>query len=241
MTSHPLPPHDEDDDLDLHALYRSLPRTEPSPELDAAVKQVAARAAAADRRIQQRRTRLHPGWGIAATVVLATGLFFLTDIERHDANTLPEAPPVNAELAEPAQTLNRAPSAARPSIAANTVTSESRANAMAAKRAPAPAPAPAAAPRLESSPAPSYRAALPQATARAEMRAGPAADTTATDSAGQKANERLTPDDITKRIAQIKALLDAGRRDVARQMWRDLQQQDPKIKLPDDLAQQLQP
>jgi len=118
MTSPPLPPHDEDDDQDLRALYRSLPRTEPSAQLDAAVKQAAARAAAADRKVQQSRRHWHPGWGVAATVVLAVGLFFLTDLHSPDVALVSKAPPIDASLTSPPDTVREAPTHAPvPSVA----------------------------------------------------------------------------------------------------------------------------
>jgi type VI protein secretion system component VasF len=70
--------HDHHDDTslpgedELQALYRSLPRREPSPALDQAVRQAAAKAIR-----PQARKRL-AGWPVAfasaAVLVLAVGL-----------------------------------------------------------------------------------------------------------------------------------------------------------------------
>ena len=107
MTAHSRPPHDEDDDLDLRALYRSLPRTEPAREVDAAVREAAAGALAADRQAQRQRRLWHPGWGVAASIVLTASLFLLVDSDNrdpavmHDAQVA-DAPPPPAAPAPPA-------------------------------------------------------------------------------------------------------------------------------------------
>ncbi|WP_026638773.1 hypothetical protein [Bordetella petrii] len=108
MTAHSRPPHDEDDDLDLRALYRSLPRTEPAREVDAAVREQAAGALAADRRAQRQRRLWHPGWGVAASIVLTASLFLLVDPDdrdpavMHDAQVADAPPPSAAPAPAPA-------------------------------------------------------------------------------------------------------------------------------------------
>jgi len=118
MTAHHRPPHDEQDDLDLRALYRTLPSTEPGPELDAAVRATAARAAAADRRVQRQRRLWHPGWGVAASIVLASSLFLLSDFQDPEVAGLADAPPVDRELASPPRTLERQAAPAQPAAPA---------------------------------------------------------------------------------------------------------------------------
>ncbi|MEW5836092.1 MAG: hypothetical protein AB1832_13610, partial [Pseudomonadota bacterium] len=77
----PLPPdptHDDDlpDDAGLKALYGRLPTAEPSPALDAAIRQAAARAVQGGQpTVHARRRRRWPiALGSAATIMLAAGL-----------------------------------------------------------------------------------------------------------------------------------------------------------------------
>ncbi|MBO9353598.1 hypothetical protein GG851_06290 [Bordetella petrii] len=205
MTAHSRPPYDEDDDLDLRALYRTLPRAEPGPAVDAAVHEAAARAAAADRRVWRQRRLWHPGWGVAASIVLTACLFLLTDFRHPDLDGVSDAPPVDAELARPPRAL---PSPTAPPAAA-----------------PARPEAPAALRRY----APAMRAdEAPQAdnATRAESDA-PAEPGDAT--------EREAPAEPDARIAQIRELLQAGRRDAAVQALRDLRREAPDLALPPDL------
>lgn len=65
------PPFDEDDELDLRAVYRK-PRTGGSPELDAAV-----------RRTWHPGHSWHPGWAAAACAALVAGLFAWTDMREN--------------------------------------------------------------------------------------------------------------------------------------------------------------
>lgn len=236
MTSHPLPPHD-DDDQDLRALYRSLPRAEPSAQLDAAVKQAATRAAAADRKVQQPRRRWHPGWAVAATVVLATGLFFLTDLHRPDVALVSEAPPVDASLTPPPDTVHDAPThTPAPPLAPAPRKHE---YAPAAKK---PAPAPAAESAMvhrEQAPASTFapaRAPMPHQIAEptTEASSAPSADQSIAAATPSSATDKST-----KRIADIRALLQQGQREKALQALRDLQRDEPDLTLPDDLRQLL--
>ena len=216
MTSHHLPPHDEDDDQDLRALYRKLPRTEPSARLDAAVKQVAARAAEADRKVQQPRRRWHPGWGVAATVVLVTGLFLLTELNHPEVAQLADAPPIDAHLTAPPETTQ--PGAAAKTEAPATMSERSRAATMRPKSAPAPAPAPAFSARPEP--------AMPSAESSADQAL---ATVTRSDA----------PTETAARIAHIRDLLRQGQREKALQALRDLQRDEPDLMLPADLEQLL--
>lgn len=265
MTSHPLPPHDDNDDLDLQALYRTLPRPEPSADLDAAVKQVAARAATADRKVQQSsRHRWHPGWSIAATVVLATSVFFLTDLPYSGVTQLAQAPVVNPQLAEP------------PAIAPSHAPSP---GAALSESHPARTPAAEAVPPLPSSPSPVARQseqrslfATPTATrkqyaAPAQPRTDAADPAAHSPSANIKSTEQLTanavnaaasaqhadttrspapdtsataeipptPEDIEARIARIRTLLQQGKQDQALQELRALKRDAPELTLPKDL------
>ncbi|WP_144638408.1 hypothetical protein [Bordetella genomosp. 13] len=108
----PQPPDDfmDDDDRDLRALYGKLPAAEPGPALDARIRAQAHAAARADQRGRNRQRRLHPGWAIAASVVLASGLLLLTDLSRQaEAPSQATAPRVDAELARPPQLQDMAP------------------------------------------------------------------------------------------------------------------------------------
>ncbi|GAB1579876.1 hypothetical protein [Bordetella petrii] len=207
MTAHHRPPHDEQDDLDLRALYRTLPDAEPGPELDAAVRATAARAAAADRRVQRQRRLWHPGWGVAASIVLASSLFLLTDFQDPEVAGLADAPPVDRELASPPRTLERpaAPPAAAPT----------RPEAPAALRRAAPAAPQAdqAAPAEPGARAPRY-SARPQPEAAPP--AGPAAES-------------------DPRIERVRELLRAGEREQALAALRALQREAPGLALPPDL------
>lgn len=218
MTSHSLPPHDEDDDQDLRALYRSLPRTEPSAKLDAAVRQAAARAAAADRKVLQPRRRWHPGWGVAATVVLVTGLFFLTDPNHPDMARLSEVPPVDSQLAVPPQTVQRTAPASVPQASSRPRESAALTNQIERRT---PASPEAATPKQRSAPTAVAPAPAPSAdqSAAAEIAAA--------------------PDDAAPRIAHIRALLQQGEREKALQALQDLQRDMPDVTLPADLQRLL--
>jgi len=218
MTAHPRPPHDEDDDLDLRALYRTLPRAEPGPALDAAVHDAAARAAAADRRVQRQRRLWHPGWGVAASIVLTAGLFLLTDFRDPDVAGLADAPPVNAELARPPQAMP--PPSAAPA----------RPEAPAALRRYAPAPQAGQAAPAQAEPRAHQYHAQPDAAADAMPAPPPGADTKASALAKTDA-----------RIEHIRELLQEGQRDAALQALQDLQRDAPDAALPPDLRALLPP
>jgi hypothetical protein len=96
------PPFDEDDELDLRALYRK-PRAGGSPELDAAV-----------RRAWHPGRSWHPGWAAAACAALVAGLFAWTDM-RENAE-MADMTPQLAVSHEPAINIERGP-APRPEVA----------------------------------------------------------------------------------------------------------------------------
>lgn len=89
------PPFDEDDELDLRALYRK-PRAGGSPELDAAV-----------RRAWHPGRSWHPGWAAAACAALVAGLFAWTDM-RENAE-MADMTPQLAVSHEPAINIERGP------------------------------------------------------------------------------------------------------------------------------------
>lgn len=75
----PLPPdpmHDDDlpGEAELKASYARLPQSEPSPALDAAIRQAAAQALRENASPTRRRPRWPIALGTAATLVLAAGL-----------------------------------------------------------------------------------------------------------------------------------------------------------------------
>lgn len=96
------PPFDEDDELDLRALYRK-PRAGGSPELDAAV-----------RRTWHPGRSWHPGWAAAACAALVAGLFAWTDMRENAEMT--DMTPQLAVSQEPAINIERSP-APRPAAA----------------------------------------------------------------------------------------------------------------------------
>ena len=111
----PLPPDDDflDDDSDLRALYGKLPAAEPPAALDARIRAQAHAAAQGDQRVRSRTRRLHPGWAIAASVVLASGLILMTDLSQQaDQAGQAAAPGIDAELAQPPQLREMAPAPA---------------------------------------------------------------------------------------------------------------------------------
>lgn len=96
------PPFDEDDELDLRALYRK-PRAGGSPELDAAVR----------RTWHPGRSR-HSGWAAAACAALVAGLFAWTDMR--ESAEMTDATPQLAASPEPAISIERNP-APQPAVA----------------------------------------------------------------------------------------------------------------------------
>lgn len=96
------PPFDEDDELDLRALYRK-PRAGGSPELDAAV-----------RRTWHPGRSWHPGWAAAACAALVAGLFVWTDMRESAEHA--DAAPQLAVSHESAINIERGP-APRPAVA----------------------------------------------------------------------------------------------------------------------------
>ena len=141
------PPFDEDDELDLRALYRKT--RSGSPELDAAV-----------RRSWHPGHSWHPGWAAAACAFLVAGLFTWTNM-RENADA-PDSNPI-AQLMAPSES---GTDQDRPAAAESTAAQPQEAPAV--QRAALPAPESAlppqqAAPAAEAS-APG--AAQPEAAAR---------------------------------------------------------------------------
>uniref|UniRef100_UPI00333FBF9F hypothetical protein n=1 Tax=Castellaniella defragrans TaxID=75697 RepID=UPI00333FBF9F len=207
MTAHSRPPLDEDDDQDLRALYRTLPRAEPSPTLDAAVRAAAARAAAADHRAQTRRRLRHPGWGVAASIVLTAGLVLLVEFQRPDHTIVNDAPPVDIEPASP-------PLAAAP---------------------PATAPRLTAAPTQLAPQARSARPA-PSVTDREQQASTPSAVPSGMIPMHESTPQADTPQaESDARIAHIRELLRNGQNATALQALQDLRRDAPDLTLPPDL------
>lgn len=90
------PPFDEDDELDLRAVYRK-PRTGGSPELDAAV-----------RRTWHPGHSWHPGWAAAACAALVAGLFAWTNM-RENAEMADITPQLTVSQEAPVIHIERGP------------------------------------------------------------------------------------------------------------------------------------
>lgn len=202
------PPFDEDDELDLRALYRK-PRAGGSPELEAAV-----------RRAWHPGHGWHPGWAAAACAVLVAGLFAWTDMRE------------NAEMADLAPQLavsQEAPINIERSPAPRPILSESPAPQSAPAPAQRAASTPADAPSAIPAPHPALQAATDAApqSAAAEAPAGQA-------SAEPVA---FSEQDVEARIAHIRALMQDDQQEDAVNALRELQQGAPDLTLPDDLQE----
>lgn len=200
------PPFDEDDELDLRALYRK-PRAGGSPELEAAV-----------RRTWHPGRSWHPGWAAAACLAIVAGVFAWTDM-RESA----EMADMNAQLAVPHEigtTAERAP-APRPVMAAETPAPQAAPAPVQRTAAQAPTAVPASAP--EAAAAPQTADATPQAAAEQP------AEAAATDVVA------FSEQDIEARVAHIRALMQDDQTDEAVAALRELQQGAPDLTLPDDL------
>lgn len=204
------PPFDEDDELDLRALYRK-PRAGGSPELEAAV-----------RRTWHPGHSWHPGWAAAACLAIVAGVFAWTDM-RESA----EMADLNAQLAVPHEigtTAERAP-APRPVMAAETPAPQA-ALAPVQRAAQAPVAAPAVVPAS----APVVAAAPPAADAAPQTAAAEQPAEAATVEA-----VAFSEQDIEDRVAHIRALMQDDQTDEAVTALRELQQGAPDLTLPDDL------
>lgn len=242
----PRPSDDDfmDDDRDLRDLYDRLPRNEPGPGLDARIRSRAHAAAQADQRARAARRRLHPGWAIAATLVLASGLLLLTDLSQQS-----EPPAVDAELAQPPQLNGLAP-ATPPELPPELQAQQRRA----APARPAPQPfsppadlqfapqarAPSAnrEPPLDTSPPPSG-ATAPAAASPVEPvpRAGSARR--AQVESERKLERADAPRGVAataeQQIERVRAMLKAGRRDEAARALDALRRAWPDYRVPADL------
>lgn len=216
----PRPPDDDsiNVDRDLRDLYGKLPRREPGPDLDARIRARGHAAAQGDQRVRGTRRRLHPGWAIAVSVVLASGLLLLTDLPRQA-----EPPAIDADLAQPPQLQGLAP--ATPPELPPELQSQRRA---APAAPPAPAPARAAAPHqapLAASPAPDNSARREQVLSE------------------RKLERARAPHDVAatteQRIERVRTLLQAGRREEAAHALDALRRAWPDYAVPDDLRELL--
>ncbi|WP_263911012.1 hypothetical protein [Achromobacter sp. 79A6] len=201
------PPFDEDDDLDLRALYRK-PRAGGSPELEAAV-----------RRTWHPGRSWHPGWAAASCLAIVAGVFAWTDM-RESA----EMADMNAQLAVPHEVgtaAERAP-APRPMMAADT---------------PAPQPAPAPAQRAAQAPADAQAQPAVQIAAPAPQAAEATEQAAAEQPAEAATAEvvAFSEQDIEARVAHIRSLMQDDQQDEAVAALRELQQGAPDLTLPDDL------
>ncbi|WP_109125784.1 hypothetical protein [Dyella sp. C11] len=260
--------HDDNDmlsgDDDLKALYRSLPRKEPSPALDSAIKRAAADA------VRPRHSL--PRWPIAvastAVIVVAGALGWRMaqqpSASHHSvsqtvaASAAPQAPPV---LAAPPATgnLDAAPSLA-PAPASLAVARETpHENIRSAMKAKVVAPAAPArqAPVAAAESAPVV--AMTEAAAPAPAPAAPAYALQAARSSVTSAEPRMamkamvmpaaapqrdataadTADTPDQELAKIRELFALQRHDEAVQRLAAFQKAHPDVPLPDDLRTQL--
>ena len=201
------PPFDEDDELDLRALYRK-PRAGGSPELDAAV-----------RRTWHPGRSWHPGWAAAACAALVAGLFAWTDMR--ESAEMADMTPQLAVSHEPAINIERSP-APRPAVAEAPAPQPASAPVQRAA-VQTPADAPAAVPAQQAS----VEAAPAVATAAAEQPA----------EAASSEPVALSEQDIETRVAHIRALMQDDQQDEAVTALRELQQGAPDLTLPDDLQE----
>ncbi|GAA0905931.1 hypothetical protein GCM10009552_12530 [Rothia nasimurium] len=249
----PNTPAPSDDDLpdehDLAGLYARLPRTEPDPALDAAV--LAAAKAATPR----RRPRWPLALGSAAVLVLAAGLAW----QLRETQPVYAPPPV---VMEKSPSREEAPATvAAPPPAVDEVTNTSAAPVAPTRRA-ARTPAPVArksvhttAPAMESmapysiAPAPPVPPAPPappspaEPPAPGEVRTYVAAPRLKLDNApalqaadtAQVASRPATVPDPDTQVADIRRMLDEGRRADALHALKVLRRTYPHYDLPQDL------
>lgn len=202
------PPFDEDDELDLRALYRK-PRAGGSPELEAAV-----------RRTWHPGRSWHPGWAAAACAALVAGLFAWTDM-RENAEMADQAPQLAVSQEAPIN-IERGP-APRPI----------QTEAPAPQAAPAPAQRTASAPAEAPSAIP---AALPAQQAASDAAPqGASAEAPAEQASAEPV--AFSEQDIEARIAHIRALVQDDQQEDAVAALRELQQGAPDLTLPDDLQE----
>ncbi len=227
-----LPP--DDDDRDLRALYRELPRHEPDIMLDASIREQAQRAAEADRRARRPRATWHPAWAVAACVVAVSALFVFTDLEQYALQPAAEVElQAEQEAARATRDAGPDPPAPVPALAAPP-----------SLGALAPAPAPALPPALAAEAArgaaaeSSAQDAAPARRGYMPQRAAPAvrAEKQQQENLAASARQRDEPA-YAQRVERIRALVRDGKRQEAAAevlAWRHAV---PGLTLPPDLEQ----
>ncbi|MEX1827640.1 hypothetical protein [Luteibacter sp. CQ10] len=213
----PPPSDDLPDERELATLYARLPRVEPSPELDAAVRAAAMHAQ------PRRRSRWPLAIGSAAVLVLAVGMGWHLGHEPvmpPAARTLPPPPAQGAVTRDTARGVEppSSPSPVLDEAAPPPPPMAARKSARPQRIESAPAPSPAAPPAADA--VPSFAPALRMQRAVPEK---PPA---------KILPSSLPPDD---RVAYIRHLLDQGRRDEARRETEALRRSHPRYELPQDL------
>ena len=247
--------NDDHRDPQVSRIYARASQGEPPPALDAAIL-AAARAAVAPAARPATRPwwrRLQAPLALAATLVLAIALTLTVDRNPPPDATLPPATPAERPAARMEQALpDRSDTAARPAAAPASPTPTAPLATPAAApphRAEPAAKSEAAAPALPAAPpatvAPSSAAAEagarpPGTPALRSLEAGPADRTAnerrkATEAPSEAARAAVVPPDAEAWIAEIRALLRAGRNEEAAQRLREFRAAWPDHPLPADL------
>lgn len=255
--------HDQHDDSlpgedDLKALYDSLPRKEPSPSLDQAVRRAAADAV--------RRAKRRPRWPItaasAAVLVLAAGISWHLHEQSADNvsmpssrvasdRALPPAPPARKAMTESAGATASVSAPVQPATAMAPRTHETIRSAWKPRALPATPAAQRAAPTpqdqgmAESAPLPAPPAPV-AAQAYAPAPLAKEAGAARTTSARMMAAPAPPPDPTAVNPAdgpeqefdKIRQLFAQQRRDEALQRLAAFRQAHPDIPVPDDLQNQ---
>jgi Meckel syndrome type 1 protein len=236
MTNRP----DNDDERELAALYRSLPRAEPDAKLDAAVLAEAARAATP---VTRRMPRWPIAFATAATVVLAAGLAWHMRQKPPSAPMPASAPaPAPAPQADAEAEASRAPAPMPPQkiVRAKQISVPPPPHAVARRRAEvalmsAPAPAPSLAPAPAFPPAPPAPP-VPSAPAEPPIPASPGVpDPAQAAVASDVVGGMRAADSPGRRVDDIRRRLREGDRDGAMRALAELRKDYPQYRLPDDL------
>lgn len=227
------------DDARLEALYRKLPQPEPDAPLDAAVRALAQRAAAATTRkpIASHRHWL-PVFGVAAVVALAVGFAFRLGPQLWQrpsavapAEPAAESAPAPMALPEPAmESQAPAPAPAAKAAALDLQKVENAASRPAPRAFPPPARAmrEAAPPAAEAKPS----AAAPMRPERTDAQSAGAPAQSLAAPATMDSNATLYPEHW---LANIRQMLRENRREAARRSLERFRKTYPDYRLPDDL------